>query len=73
MKTYGNGGITPPFLNSTLDGDVSFTFRPLYFWGNKNRYPLNMMLGSIKGRFWHFGEKKNHLPLQGTERRRSSP
>jgi hypothetical protein len=37
MKTWGNGGIAPPFLTSALDGGEwsSITLLPLYL-----RYPL---------------------------------
>jgi hypothetical protein len=64
MKTWGSGGIAPPFLTSALDGDEWSASRPGRFTlrGNCPRYPLDRRLGGPQSRSGHYGEEKNLTP-----------
>jgi hypothetical protein len=61
---WGNGGIAPPFLTSTLDGGEWPVSRP---W-----YPLHMRLGGPESWFGRYEEKKI-LSLPGIDSRPSIP
>jgi hypothetical protein len=57
-------------LGTSWRGAISFTPRPLYPSGKSHRFPLHMMLDGTQSRHERCGEKKNLLPLPGTETRR---
>jgi hypothetical protein len=59
MKTYGGGGIAPPFLTSAPDGDERSSRPGRFMPKNEPPYPLNRWLGRSHNRSRRCGEGEN--------------
>jgi hypothetical protein len=65
MKTWGSGGIAPPFLTSALDGCELSTSHPGCLTpGESIPYPFDKRLGGPQSQSEHGGEMKNLAPAR---------